>query len=87
MQRLAIIAIAAVALGGCEVRKSTALQATHAMGFTQVELGGNSWFGCSDKEGWTRTFEATGANGTRVKGAVCKGLLKGATVRITGPAS
>ena len=56
------------------------------MGLRDLKLGGPSLFGCSDRDTFTRTFTATAANGQRVKGVVCKGWLKGATIRITGRA-
>lgn len=82
---LRILALASVVVGlaGCTVSEPRATSAVEAMGFSDVKLGGPSLFGCSDKDTFTRTFTATAANGKRVHGVICKGLMKGATVRLT----
>ncbi len=82
-----MIALAAVALSGCTVSPQDSQDALGAYGFHDAKLGGISPFGCDSKsDGWSRTFIATGPTGARVEGVICKGLLKGSTVRITGRA-
>ena len=82
--RSALIVTAALVLTACTVSPQTATSAAEDMGFTDVKLGGPSFFGCADEDGFTRTFTAKNAAGRPVQGVICKGLLKGATVRITG---
>lgn len=76
----------ALGLAGCTVSANDTNFAAETMGLRDLKLGGPSLFGCSDRDTFTRTFTATAANGQRVKGVVCKGWLKGATIRITGRA-
>lgn len=78
-----IISLTAIAflLAGCTVGEKTARGALEANGMTDIKLGGPAVFGCSQDDNFTRSFEATTISGSRVKGTVCQGFLKGATVR------
>ena len=51
-------------------------------GFTNIETTGYSWFGCGRGDLWHTKFTATNQNGKEVSGVVCKGLLKGSTMRL-----
>lgn len=70
-------------VGGCTVSPTETTQALEEQGYSDVKLGGNSWFGCSDKDTFTRVWEATAPNGARVKGVACGGFFKGLTIRRT----
>lgn len=79
---VAAFCAAAVALASCTVSEDRATSIIRSHGYTNIELGGPSIFGCSQDDTLTRTFKATAQNGARVSGSICSGLLKGATVRI-----
>lgn len=81
---LALIGATALLLGGCTVNKAASTHAVAAYGMHDITLGGYSLFGCDAKDAFSRTFEATASNGMRVRGVICKGWFKGATVRVTG---
>lgn len=72
-----------IGLGGCTVAPNEATNTLAAAGYTNIDLGGYSWFGCGRDDGFSRTFTATSVNGSHVEGVVCAGLLKGTTVRTT----
>lgn len=74
-----------LSLAACTVQEDTAVGVLTAQGYSQIELGGPAFFGCSDDDELTRTFKARGVDGQGVEGVVCSGLFfKGATVRLTG---
>jgi hypothetical protein len=50
-------------------------------GFTQIQTGGYSWFGCGKGDLYHTEFKAKNAQGKEVSGVVCKGLFKGSTIR------
>lgn len=84
---LKVLAVAASALllTACAVPEDETRDALDAYGFKDASLGDIAIFGCDVKsDGWSRKFTATGPTGVRVNGVVCKGLFKGATVRIMG---
>ncbi len=52
-------------------------------GYKDIKIGGYAWFACSEKDFWQTQFEATALDGTKVKGAVCRGaFFKANTVRL-----
>lgn len=67
-------------LSGC-TDASTAKRVLHQQGYTDVVITGYRPFVGSDGDTYVTGFEATAPNGSRVTGAVCSGLLKGATIR------
>jgi hypothetical protein len=83
----AIIILATAGLVAC-TRPNQAKETLEAQGFSNVEITGYAMWGCSsgkdDDENFHTKFTATGPTGKHVHGVVCSGLLKGATVRITG---
>jgi hypothetical protein len=81
-----LIAAAAVMLSSCTVGGDAVTLALESQGYTNVELGGPALFGCAKDDNFTRTWKATGQQGTRVKGVACSGLFKGVTIRPTGRA-
>jgi hypothetical protein len=80
---IAIVALAALAAVGC-TRPEQAEMALEANGYTNIQINGHAWFVCGEDDDFSTSFIATGPGGDRVHGAVCSGILKGATVRVTG---
>lgn len=58
-----------------------ARRALEAAGYTDVTLQGFVFLPCGE-DLFGMGFEATGPTGKPAKGAVCKGIFKGATVRL-----
>lgn len=52
-----------------------------AAGYTEVKLDGFRFLDCPDLFGME--FEAKGPSGTPAKGAVCRGIFTGASIRLT----
>lgn len=51
-------------------------------GYKDVTITGYRFFLCDEKDTWSTGFEATGPSGQKVSGAVCSGIMKGATIRL-----
>jgi hypothetical protein len=82
MKAIVLALIASVFLSGCFPMSDSA--ATHALdnqGFTEINLEGMAFFGCSEDDYFRKKFTAKNVNGRSVSGVVCGGFLKGATVR------
>lgn len=82
MKRIFILLMLVLALcmSGCtDAPKATNL--LKSQGYTQIQIEGYSFFGCSEEDYWRTEFNATSPNGQRVNGVVCEGILKGQTVR------
>lgn len=75
-----LLAVLLLSLSACTNADHTH-KALRGMGFTNIEAGGHSWFGCADSDTFATKFAATNPAGQRVSGVVCSGWLKGATVR------
>ncbi len=58
-----------------------ALKALQTQGYTEISFHGYSYTGCSKEDIFITKFSAKSINGTPVSGVVCKGILKGATIR------
>lgn len=78
MKRLLPLIVLAIA--GC-TQPEHARKVLAAQGLTGITITGYSAFACSDSDTYATGFEATSVNGTKVKGTVCEGMLKNATVR------
>lgn len=65
---------------GC-TDSSKAKKVLRSQGFTQIELTGYRWLGCSKDDAFHTGFTARSVNGQEVSGVVCSGFLKSATVR------
>lgn len=75
------ISIFSLLLASC-TQPDRSLEILRSEGYQNVEITGYEIWGCSDDD-WFRTgFKATRGD-RQVKGVVCSGFLKGATVRIT----
>lgn len=77
---VALVAFSALAQSQC-VSPSDTRNALQAMGFTNIEVGGRAWFGCSEDDTFATRFTATNPQGHVVTGQVCSGPFKGSTVR------
>ena len=77
-----MIASIAIALSGCEATDNHAVEILEKQGFTNVSLDGYPLVGCSEDDFYNRNFTATSINGQQSKGVICKGMLKGYTVRL-----
>lgn len=74
-------AVAAVSTMSACTSRSDAEKALKAQGLEPVNVGGYAMFQCSDDDTFKTKFVAKNAKGETVKGAVCSGWLKGATIR------
>lgn len=81
MKQLVAVMVVASVLTGCTDSKGTR-RALEAAGYSHIEVGGYSWFGCADKDSFATKFKAIGPSGKQVSGAVCSGWLKGNTIRL-----
>lgn len=50
-------------------------------GYTNVQMTGYDPFMCSEGDDFSDGFTATSPKGMQVEGAVCSGIMKGATIR------
>jgi hypothetical protein len=69
-----------IASSGC-TNPDTATQALLDAGYSDIEITGYSFFGCSEDDTFKTGFIAKSARGKDVKGVVCSGFLKGSTIR------
>ncbi len=88
-----IFAVAALTLGFAAAKSGVnplmtdndgAIETVEKAGFNDVEATGYGWFSCGvgeQGELWRTDFKATNQNGEEVTGTVCKGFLKGSTIR------
>ena len=82
MKRYAILALATCALSAC-TDPDNARRVLEDNGYTEVQTGGYAAFSCDAKsDTYATAFAAKSPNGRLVSGAVCKGLLKGSTIRL-----
>ncbi len=51
-------------------------------GYTDIEITGMSWWGCSSDDRFCSAFRAVAPNGAPVTGAVGSSWFKGATIRV-----
>lgn len=74
--------VAAALLTGCsEPQKAESV--LRASGYTDIQIEGYSFFGCSKDDVFKTAFKAKGPTGVPVSGVVCSGLFfKGSTVRL-----
>lgn len=70
-----------IALVGC-TRVDSATKVLQDEGYSNVQITGYRYFGCSKDDHFHTGFKATGPTGRPVSGIVCQGILKGGTVRL-----
>lgn len=81
MKHLAIMLTALLGIVAC-TNEDGARRALHGAGYTNIELKGHAFFGCSDDDHSCTKFEAVGPRGDVVTGQVGCGLIgKGCTIR------
>jgi len=79
MKSLFLLVVAIVLVSCTDVKGAT--EAVKNTGLTPVAVGHYGLFSCSEKDIWSTKFVAKRADGTLVKGVVCRGFFKGSTVR------
>lgn len=72
---------AVLGTAGC-TSADEANRALSGAGYKNVTITGYRFFLCDEKDTWSTGFEATGPSGRHVSGAVCSGIMKGATIRL-----
>lgn len=83
--RLAVAAVVPLlTLTACTPPTGEMRAAVEDFGFTDVQIQGVAWWGCSKDDTFERKWTAVTAAGRPVRGVVCGGFGKGWTVRITG---
>ena len=79
MKKFVIIAVCFIVYG-C-TRPDSASMLLEKEGYTNIEITGYSWFGCS-RDDWFHTGFRAKKNGNVIEGTVCEGLLfKNKTIR------
>lgn len=79
--KLALVAIAAVALSGCTDPTSATKVLTQA-GYSDIQMTGYDWLACGKDDTYHTGFRAKGPTGAIVNGVVCKGVFfKSSTIR------
>lgn len=61
---------------------SSAKKALTAAGYSNIKTTGYEYFSCDEKDAFHTGFTAVGPTGIPVKGVVCEGWFKGATIRL-----
>lgn len=77
---LPVALVLVLGASGCTHQKS-AIKALDAAGYSRVELTGAAWWCCNGST-FSDGFRAVGPTGVPVEGCVCRGLLKGSTIRL-----
>jgi hypothetical protein len=82
MKKFIVTIVIVVLLASC-TNKSATEKALLDAGFHPIEIGGYSFFGCSEDDIYKTKFKAYSPDSSRiVKGCVCKGIFKGNTIRL-----
>ncbi len=81
MKRLLICIIGLSLLTACS-DATAAKRALEDAGYTEVRTTGHSFWGCGQGDTYKTGFNAVGPTGRAVKGVVCSGWMKGATIRL-----
>jgi len=74
--------LAAIAVSGC-TRPDATVSMLESQGYTEVDITGYNFFGCSKDDSFHTGWTATSVTGARVEGVACAGLFKGTTIRQT----
>lgn len=81
LKRAIIVGFLSVVIAACSDPEG-AKKAAEDAGYENVSTSGYSWFSCGKDDTFSTGFSATNAHGRPVRGVVCSGWLKGATVRL-----
>jgi hypothetical protein len=76
-----LMAAIVLALSGCSDSQKAA-RALHSAGYSEINAGGYSFFGCGKEDTYSTMFTAKGPTGVQVSGVVCSGIFKSSTIRI-----
>lgn len=80
MKKISLV-LALMLAAGCTAPESATTALTGA-GYTNIQLTGYRFFGCSEDDLFKTGFTAKGPTGQTVKGVVCGGIFKGSTIRL-----
>ena len=69
-----------LALASCTAPNSSK-DALKSAGYTDIQVGGYSFWGCGQDDTFSTKFKATNPTDHTVSGVVCCGTLKGCTIR------
>lgn len=79
MKKLLLVIMVSFIIGCTNSNSATEL--LEKEGYTDIEMTGYSWFGCSEDDFYHTGFKAK-KNGKEITGTVCEGFLfKGKTIR------
>lgn len=81
---VSIFSVVVISLGvsGC-TDASNAERILSSQGYTDIQITGYDFFGCSDDDFQHTRFKAKSVNGSNISGTVCSGIFfKNSTVRI-----
>ena len=81
MLRVLVAVVGLCVMAGC-TDPVTAERVLSEQGYTDIQITGYRFFGCSEDDFYVTGFNATSPVGKRVEGCVCQGFLfKNATIR------
>lgn len=80
MKKLLLIFLIALTLSAC-TDENGSKRVLESNGYKNVQTTGYNFFACSDSDTFATGFIAESPNGQTVSGTVCKGFLKGSTIR------
>ena len=80
MKKITLALALLLTLGACS-DPDTAEKALSDQGYSKIIIKGYAFMGCGKDDDFTTSFEATSMGGKVVKGVVCSGWFKGATIR------
>jgi len=78
--KLIVVLFFALVMNGCTNRTEADI-ALRSEGYSDIKYTGYNFFKCSQDDWYHTGFIAKNRNGMTVKGTVCSGFLKGATIR------
>lgn len=83
MKKVILLAIIAISLTSCLTDVEGSKKALIESGYHPINVGGYGWFSGGKEDFYVTKFKAYSPDSTHiVTGVVCKGLLKGKTVRL-----
>lgn len=81
MKKFIMTVLAVAALSGC-TDADNAERILESNGYSNIQITGYNWFGCSEDDFQHTGFNAVGPTGKPVTGTVCSGIFfKNSTVR------
>jgi len=80
---LSLALIISLSITSCMTDDYNAKRVLETQGYTNIELTGYDYFGCSDDDFYSTGFKAKSINGNNVEGVFCSSVLsKGGTIRL-----